>query len=105
MSKLIYDETESSYEVYCPGCAIKHKIFTKLSSSCTQVHKFDGNLDTPTFSPSVSIDYGLDTVNNRRVCHFFVSEGFLNYQNCFHGFKNRSVPLESFKLERITLSI
>jgi hypothetical protein len=105
MSKLLYNETDSSYEIYCPGCNTKHKVFTKLSAGCTQVHKFDGNLEKPTFSPSVLIDYGLDAVNNRRVCHFFVSEGSLNYQNCFHIFKNREVPLKSFSSEPTTSSI
>ena len=95
MSKLVYNQEENSYYLHCPGCNTTHSIKTgNTDKGSLHVHKFDENFDKPTFSPSVIVDYGLDGVNNRRVCHFFVTEGRLDYQNCFHSLRNTSVALQ-----------
>lgn len=92
----------NGYIHWCPACEETHVIPDSWS--------FDGNLDRPTFSPSVKIT-GKQVVNkNGRwtgewvrdsngntldlCCHYILTAGVLNYcGDCTHELRGQSIPL------------
>lgn len=95
--------TERGYSHWCPGCREMHVIFDSW--------QFDGNVDLPTFSPSVKIT-GKKTVRNDRgertgewvrdangnavddCCHYFVRAGVIEFcSDSLHALAGKSVPL------------
>jgi Family of unknown function (DUF6527) len=94
----------SGYSHWCPGCEEMHLI----PDSWT----FDGNLESPTFSPSVAIsgvqrvfvdgrwngEWKRDAAGNPipYVCHYILTAGKLNFQgDCTHALVGQAVPLPS----------
>lgn len=62
---------------------------------------FNGNLERPTFGPSMLITAGGFTseagkkVKKRTVCHYHLQDGILKYcADSPHAFANKQVPLE-----------
>jgi hypothetical protein len=95
--------TETGHSHWCPGCLEMHVI--------PDSWQFDGNLDRPTFAPSVTLsgkrrvfdangrwtgEWIRDEAGNPidYVCHYFLREGQLQFQNdCTHALRNQTVPL------------
>ena len=92
-----------AHEHWCPGCGEMHVIPSTWS--------FDGNVDRPTFSPSVKIT-GVQTVGDARgewtgewvldaagkalpyCCHYILTRGELNFcGDSTHALAGRTVPL------------
>jgi hypothetical protein len=70
---------EISYWLWCPGCEDAHRI--------TNLWDFDGNLDQPTFSPSI-LSQGVTR------CHSFVRAGFWEFlDDCDHDLAGKTVPM------------
>lgn len=94
---------EQGYTHWCPGCAQPHVI----PDSWT----FDGNLESPTFSPSVKItgkkcvvdahgewtgEWVRDGAGNAvdNCCHYILTAGVLNFcGDSLHALAGQSVPL------------
>lgn len=94
--------TATGYAHWCPACEELHVIFDRW--------QFDGNVERPTFSPSVKIT-GKQTVKVRgewtgewvrgpdgkaidQCCHYFLREGQLIFcGDCTHDYRGRTVPL------------
>lgn len=62
--------------------------------------RFDGNLDAPTFAPSVKISYGdLSEAEARewgvvRCCHYFIRNGRIQFcGDSTHALAGKTVPL------------
>jgi hypothetical protein len=87
---------------WCPGCGEMHVIFANWT--------FDGNVTSPTFSPSVLItgketvkvngkwtgEWVLDVKGNavESRCHYFLKEGKLEYlSDCTHKLAGQTIPL------------
>lgn len=102
LSKFLRRAT-NGYVHWCPGCGETHVIPDGWT--------FDGNVDRPTFAPSVKIT-GKQTVRNERgewtgewvlgpdgkvldeCCHYILTAGVLNFcGDCTHTLVGRSVPL------------
>ncbi len=93
---------EGGYAHWCPACEEMHI----LPDSWT----FDGNLESPTFSPSFKHG-GVQTVKVNgewtgewvlgpdgkalpMICHYILTAGVLNFcGDCTHGLSGQSVPL------------
>lgn len=94
---------EGAYGHWCPACGEMHSIPDNWS--------FNGNLDKPTFSPSVKIT-GVKTVKDALgewtgewvrdeqgkavpdCCHYILTDGILNFcGDCLHDLKGQAVPL------------
>lgn len=78
------------YTHWCPGCEGPHGI--------PDTWKFDGDLEKPTFTPSVNIsgviqdDAGAEELVYR--CHYTLTSGQLTFQpDCTHALKGQTVPL------------
>jgi len=91
---------DGGYAHWCPGCEGMHVISTEAPYT---VHwGFDGNVELPTFTPSVKITYnGADAGQMRddhrappACCHYFVRAGQLEFcGDSTHALAGRTVPL------------
>lgn len=69
---------------YCPGCKCVHAI-------STEIHKFNGDFDKPTFRPSVDSP---ERLKDKQRCHAWITEGKIQYlHDCYHELKNQIVTL------------
>lgn len=93
---------EGGYAHWCPACEEMHVIFDRW--------QFNGNVQCPTFTPSVKIT-GKKTVkvNGRWTgewvrgpdgkalddcCHYFLTDGQIRFQpDCKHALAGKTVPL------------
>jgi hypothetical protein len=72
---------EGRYFHYCPACDELHSLPDEWS--------FNGNLESPTFSPSFKHQWGTD-----EICHYVLTDGVLNYcGDCTHSMAGQKVPL------------
>lgn len=79
--------TNGVFRHWCPGCLKVHdiEIFNENNSRWT----FNGNIDYPTFRPSVKI-----IIDNQMVCHYNLVEGIVHY----FGDSNHSLAWKSIHL-------
>ncbi len=94
---------QGGYGHWCPGCGEMHTIFDHWT--------FNGNVDLPTFSPSVKIT-GVRNVDDERgewtgewvrdangkpvphCCHYFLTDGQLQFcGDSTHPLAGQTVPL------------
>jgi len=95
-----------SYLFICPGCDQAHHIFTttgtKLSNNKTPLWKFNGDVNKPTCTPSLSIKFtqGLELEGTLKhcVCHSFIREGQIQYLNdCTHKLAGQTVAIPDWE--------
>jgi hypothetical protein len=89
------------YSWWCPGCDESHHVPT----TGPKAWSFDGNLDAPTFGPSVKITWrGTDypTADHpgipvETVCHSIITGGRIQFcGDCTHALANQTVPMVVF---------
>lgn len=81
----------SGYLFWCPGCEMPHG-FRVAGAPGEPTWDFDGNLEVPTFSPSLLVTWS-DPTGPRR-CHLFLQAGQLRFlSDCTHSMAGRTVPL------------
>lgn len=72
--------------VWCPGCEMHH-VFDRR-------WQFDGNMERPTFRPSLKVTYTYGDKREPRVCHSYVRDGQWEYLNdSTHELAGQTVPL------------
>lgn len=73
--------------MWCPGCDDLHAV--RLGPNGWA---FDGNVDAPTFNPSILVQYG--TRPGDRRCHSFVRGGHWEFlSDCTHVLAGQRVPM------------
>lgn len=90
----IEDNGEESYWFYCDGCKTHHSFRTKAADDDkdSPIWKFNDNLASPTFKPSLSISYGDGKEASH--CHLFLEDGMVRYLwDCKHHLKDKTVPV------------
>ena len=72
---------------YCPGCELMHGFAVSESFKNGARWTFNGDLDKPTFSPSMNI--------GDNWCHYYLTAGMLIFSggNKGHGLSGQTVPL------------
>jgi len=74
-----------AYLFYCPGCQEYHQVPRDGR------WQFNGNLDSPTFTPSIVTGASLG-----RTCHIFITDGRIHYLgDCHHSLANTIVDMEN----------
>lgn len=76
----------------CPGCDndLGHFIIFKGDKSKHPIWEFDGNMESPTISPSIKVTRG-----NKQICHFFIKQGKIQFLNdCFHKLAGKTVDMK-----------
>lgn len=92
------DQPPTGYIVMCPGCGHGHLFNTVPSPNGIggpkPVWSFNGDMDRPTFSPSMlvrSVDADLKPTR----CHSFVRDGRIEFlSDCGHSLAGQTVELE-----------
>lgn len=80
-----------SWRHWCPGCKMNHVIYTDPKAQPNGHHwRFDGNMDAPTFEPSINI------VGQ---CHYFLRGGRLEYcSDSKHELAGQTVDLPDLRV-------
>jgi hypothetical protein len=80
------------YMFHCPGCDNGH-IFHCRTDGGQPSWDFNGNLERPTFSPSIKLDGHLGH-GKFGTCHSYVRDGRIEFlSDCTHDLAGRSVEL------------
>lgn len=81
------------YLIFCPGCQCGHVFYTqpwKYDDKDGPVWNFDGELENPTFHPSMLVNKSTP----ERRCHSFIRNGKWEFLNdCFHELAGKTVDL------------
>ena len=81
----------------CPGCGNEHSM--RVNGPQKPGWEFDGNVENPTFKPSILMmtgpyPDGMARVGQTDVCHSFVREGQIQFlSDCTHARKNSTMEL------------
>ena len=94
------------YVVYCPACEHAHRfdvegrVEVQKDGSVKDANwTFDGNLELPTFSPSLksTSTYWENEKWVDKVCHSYLRNGLWEFQkDCTHAMKGQKVPMVDF---------
>jgi hypothetical protein len=114
MSKVLLDKDGKRAVFHCPGCGEGHQVLINRGEH--PVWQFNGDVDKPTFSPSILVRSGHYTQNAHPddcwcnfkerfpnegeppfrcgVCHSFVTEGRIQFLgDCTHELAGQTVDL------------
>ena len=108
-------EAHCDFLFWCPVCKCGHGIWTKQRNGMGAVWSFNGDMEKPTFQPSLLITQDLWThpvtpenlkeweakpwhqEKVRHVCHSYIVNGTIQYLgDCTHEFAGRTIPMEAF---------
>lgn len=87
---------------WCPACAEVHVFTIEGKNSSGAAWTWNGNIDKPTFTPSMlirtgprpTVPVGRPDAGRVDVCHYILTDGVINYcGDCTHGLAGQSVPL------------
>lgn len=101
--------------IWCEGCKSIHQL--NISNDSIPRWNFNGNLDEPTFTPSLLCKTGhyvqgqlqppncrfcndpdFDDYRSCTVCHTFITNGKIQYlSDCTHDLAGKTIELEDFK--------
>ena len=86
-------ESNGIYFIECPGCKTLHPIH--IGEQHRIRWGFNGNLDAPTFTPSLMVNQG-----HPSQCHSFITDGKIQFlSDCNHSLAGQTVdllPVEEF---------
>ncbi len=95
--QMSHKDVIAGYLFHCPGCGEDHMFTTNIEARPQGVWSFNGDLDKPTFSPSLLVNgskYKEDLVR----CHSFVTDGEIQFlSDCDHGLAGRTVELPEWE--------
>jgi uncharacterized protein DUF6527 len=97
---------------WCPGCNATHEIDTEEKNGSGAIWSFDGNMERPTFTPSVNIRWGkyadptyVDSEGHSGVCHYILTAGEIQFcGDCTHDLAGQKVPLPDIPPDRFVTS-
>lgn len=84
-----------AYAFYCPGCKNHHAPFVKpYQAPNGSSWQFNGDLEKPTFSPSILTKVERPDKTKTMICHLFVREGQIEYlSDCTHDLSGQTVDM------------
>lgn len=86
------ESADAGWMHYCPACGTMHAIAVEHPFANGAKWTFNGDMEKPTFAPSVKIEY--TSMKKPRVCHYHIKEGVIEYCNdCTHELASKKVPL------------
>lgn len=85
---------------WCAACNTDHDFYVEAPTSKGARWTFDGNADSPTFTPSMNIRIGPMRDGSIKVCHYIVTAGQVQFcGDCTHALVGQTVPLPDFPPE------
>lgn len=86
----LYHAGGGNYLHYCPGCDGLHRINTIERNQNNAAWKFNGNMEYPTFDPSINVNSNMPSVQ----CHYNIVDGKIKYAvDCYHELRDKTVDL------------
>jgi hypothetical protein len=80
------------YRINCPGCDRPHVLYTALEGM--PAWGFNGDLNRPTFTPSLHCKWNEGEARVAKVCHSFITDGRIQFLNdCTHALVGQTVDL------------
>jgi hypothetical protein len=109
----LINEKGKHYWFVCPGCGHRHVVQTEPTEYRQSAWGFNGNLERPTFTPSLLVTSGHyvqgqpqppdciycneDTGSCYR-CHSFITDGKIQFLgDCTHAFAGQTVDLKEIE--------
>ena len=87
-------KVEGGYMHWCPACKGHHMIAVDEPFPNGARWAFDGNVEKPTFSPSVKVQWTYGEQQEKRCCHYHISAGKIQFcRDCTHEFAGKTVNL------------
>lgn len=89
------DGEVQGHAIECPACRGLH-LFNKHDTPAPSGASWDfnGDVDRPTFSPSMLATFPANRGRSKRVCHSFVRDGRIQFLNdCTHAMAGQTVDL------------
>ncbi len=78
---------EIGHLIVCPGCDELHTIDSRW--------QFNGDCESPTFSPSLLVRFPWGEDKEMRVCHSFIEGGMIRFlSDCTHALAGQTVELQ-----------
>lgn len=88
-------EGNKGFHFHCPGCGHAHGVYVEGVN--VPIWSYNGNLNSPTFEPSILCTYEYGEQKEKRICHSFVRNGQIQYlDDCTHHLKGQIVDLPDF---------
>jgi hypothetical protein len=85
---------------WCPGCNAPHEISVDTPNGSGAKWTFDGNMERPTFSPSINMRWGnrvpgqQANFKNGGQCHYFIRNGMIQFcGDCTHELAGKTISL------------
>ena len=79
---------------WCPGCEAYHGVWTKVKNSRGAIWQWNGNLEKPTFKPSILVHPVEYKGGHTPLCHSFITDGNIRFlDDCTHHLKGQTVPI------------
>lgn len=96
MAKIVESKKHKGlYEFMCPACGYIHQIATSENDIGWPAWIFNGNLESPTVSPSILVT-GEEKGKPTR-CHSFVRDGKIQFlSDCTHLLAGKTVEIPDF---------
>lgn len=91
LSKKLVKIDDDCMAWFCPGCDMLHPVYLARdpSDKNQSIWRFDGNLECPTFTPSV-----VTKLSDVKKCHVFVIQGKIQYlDDCWHHLRSTTIDL------------
>ena len=83
---------------YCPACETSHDYAVEAPFRNGAQWTFNGDLDKPTFTPSMRIEWGMGGDQPNKICHYFVTDGRIAYcSDSTHSLSGQTVDLPEWK--------
>lgn len=96
MAKISEVENRKGMHLFwCPGCKCCHYIATSENDCGFPIWKWDGDVEKPTISPSIKVEYhGAD---KNTICHSFIRDGKIQYlSDCTHELAGKTIDMVDF---------
>lgn len=84
----------AGYIFECPGCGQWHMITTKEPNGRGAKWSFNGDVERPTFNPSLLVRSEFNNGKPSAVCHSFIRDGRIQFlSDCTHALAGQTVEL------------
>lgn len=92
LSRVLATSEPDSLWFECPGCKMAHRVMHGEGEGPRW--GYNGNAESPTFTPSVLVRYNWGPEQKAVICHSFVTDGRVQFlTDCTHELAGQTVDL------------
>lgn len=93
--KITENDQVVAYLFDCPGCKGSHAPYVRPHKAPNGASwEFNGNLDNPTFTPSILSKVTRTDGSKTMVCHLYVKDGKIQYlTDCTHSLAGQTIEM------------